>query len=314
LHSFAKRVLLVTTLAIVATDAAWAVLGHFHVDAMSYAALLALSAALFALGQFYTHMRHDPNLAAMLFGASFLCVFSSAADLLNYLLLTVAGHPIDDTLASVDRAFGFHWPRLIAWAAAHPDVNAALRAIYETSLPQIAILIVCLGFSRQPAKIYGFCIALAASAMIAMGVWTLFPSFGAFAVYALPASVAAKVNAALDGNYAQQLHALLANGPGFITPRAVKGLIGFPSFHTVMALLTIWYAREVPYLRWVSLVLNILVVASTPIHGGHHLVDILGGTITAALAIWASDGILCVHAHARADLTVLGPTQPFPSV
>jgi hypothetical protein len=313
--AFANRFLLFTATTLVAIDVAWAAFGHFDVDVAGYLALLVLSAALFGFGYFYSRVRPDANLAAMLFGASFLCTFSAAADFLNYLLLTVAGHPIDETLARVDRALGFHWPQLIAWAAAHPVLNAALHAIYETSLPQIAALVVCLGLFRQPARIYGFCIALAIGAGIAIGFWTLFPSFGAFAVYHLPEQVALKTNAALDGSYAHALNALLAHGPDRIGPRAVKGLIGFPSFHTVMALLTIWYARNLPGLRWAALVLNVLVVASTPIHGGHHLVDLFGGAATACVAIWLSARILATAREGQpSPFAQLGQTSAFPSV
>jgi hypothetical protein len=311
----ANHLLVLIAVPLVFIDAAWAAAGGFNVDITGYLALLILSAGLSALGFFYSRARPDPNLAAMLFGASFLCTFSAGADFLNYLLLTVAGHPIDETLAGLDRAVGFDWPGLIGWAAAHPRSDFLLREAYETSLPQIAALIVCLGLFRQPEKIHGFCIALAIGAGIAIGFWTLFPSFGAFAVYHLPEQVALKANAALNGNYARELSGLLAHGPGRIGPREVKGLIGFPSFHTVMALLTIWYARKLPVLRWVALALNVLVIASTPIHGGHHLVDLFGGMATACAAVWLSARILAAGGKRQATpFAPLGQTPAFPSV
>lgn len=315
MNIFANRILLLIATTLVVIDAAWGAAGHFDIDVWNYLALLIVSAALFGLGHFYSRSRPDANLAAMLFGASFLCTFSAGADFLNYLLLTVAGHPIDQTLANIDRAIGFHWPLLIAWAAAHPFINSALHEIYETSLPQIAALIVCLGIFRQPDRIYGFCIALAIGAGIAIGFWTLFPSFGAFAVYHLPEQVALKANAALDGTYARELTGLLAYGPGRIGPREVKGLIGFPSFHTVMALLTIWYARKLPVLRWAALALNILVVASTPIHGGHHLVDLIGGAATTCAAVWLSGRILAsARDRQPSPFARFGQSPAFPSV
>lgn len=315
MNLFASRILILVASALVLTDAVWAALGHFDIDVPAYLALLVLSVGLCGLGHFYSRARPDPNIAAMLFGAGFLCTFSAGADFLNYLLLTVAGHPIDETLAGIDRAIGFHWPDLIAWAGAHPALNSALHVIYETSLPQIAVLIVCLGLFRQPERIYDFCIALAIGAAIAIGFWTLFPSFGAFAVYHLPEQVALKANAALDGTYARELTGLLAHGPGRIGPSEVKGLIGFPSFHTVMALLTIWYARKLPVLRWVALVLNILVVASTPIHGGHHLVDLIGGVATTCAAVWLSGRILAsARDRQPSPFARFGQSPAFPSV
>lgn len=310
----ASRILLGAPLGLAAADTAWGLAGRFDIDWSGYCAIAALSLALLALGHFYKSRRPDPNLAAMLFGASFLCAFSSAADLLNYLLLTVAGRDIDLLLAHADRAMGFDWPQAVAFAAAHPVLNEGLRIAYMSSLPQIAALVICLGLFRQPQKIYGFCIALAAGAAIAIGFWTLFPSFGAFAIFHLPAPLALKTDAALDGNYARGLVALLAHGPGRIDPWEVKGLIGFPSFHTVMAMLTAWYARKLPVICWIALGLNVLVIAAAPIHGGHHLIDLLGGAAVAAAAIWLSECVLTAKRAAQPlPLAALGQTTAFPS-
>lgn len=311
----ANRILLGVPLGLAAADAAWGFGGRFDVNWVGYLSLAALSLALLGAGHFYKSRRPDPNLAAMLFGASFLCAFSAAADLLNYLLLTVAGRDIDPLLAHVDHAIGFDWPSAVALMAAHPALNTILHLAYISSLPQIAVLIIALGFFEQPEKIYGFCIALAAGAAIAIGFWTLFPSFGAFAIYHLPVSLAARANAALDGHYASGLVSLLAHGPGRIDPWRVKGLIGFPSFHTVMALLTAWYARKLPGLRWVALVLNALVIAAAPVHGGHHMIDLIGGTVAAAIAIWLSSRVLEADRRARSSpLAALAQTTAFPSV
>jgi membrane-associated phospholipid phosphatase len=117
-----------------------------------------------------------------------------------------------------------------------------------------------------------------------MALWTVAPSFGAFSVYDLPKS-AANLPLALDQSYANALAALLKNGPGYVSPRDAKGLIGFPSYHAVLALLVIAYTRAIPALRWPALVLNLVVLIATPLQGGHHLVDVLGGFPVAGLSI-----------------------------
>lgn len=53
-----------------------------------------------------------------------------------------------------------------------------------------------------------------------------------------------------------------------------------PSYHTTIALLLIHAYRQLRLFRWV-LALNILMLISTPINGGHYLVDMLGsGVVT----------------------------------
>src|SRR6185437_8994857 len=115
------------------------------------------------------------------------------------------------------------------------------------------------------------------------------PSSGAFSVYDLPSGVSRHLALALDGRYAHALVGLLAHGPGRISPTAAKGLIGFPSYHAVLALLVVWYARPLAVIRWIALAINGLVLIATPIQGGHHVIDVVAGFAVAALAIRAAD-------------------------
>ncbi len=159
-----------------------------------------------------------------------------------------------------------------------------------------------LGFKGKPEQIYALCLSVAAGAAIAIGVWTVAPSFGAFSVYVLPAQVADHLALALDGHYAKDLVALLAHGPGRISPSAAQGLIGFPSYHAVLALLVVWYARKLAVIRWIALALNAVVLVATPIQGGHHVVDVLAGFAVAAAAIWFADILLRFAARAEGGI------------
>jgi hypothetical protein len=270
-------------------DAAWLQAGHFDVDVRAYGMLALLAAALAGGGLFYSYVRKDERLAAMLMATAFLIGMSTTFSILNYLLLTIAGPRIDGTLAAVDRILGVDWPAMMAVVAWHPLIDTGLQLVYISVLPQIAALVLCLGFWSKPEAIYRLCIAVAVGAAISMAVWTAAPSFGAFSVYDLPSGVSGHLALALDGRYAHELVALLAHGPGRISPAAAKGLIGFPSYHAVLALLVVWYARPLQVVRWLALAVNGLVLIATPIQGGHHIVDVVAGFAVAALAIWAAD-------------------------
>jgi hypothetical protein len=124
------------------------------------------------------------------------------------------------------------------------------------------------------------------------------PSFGAFSVYALPAA-AAHLPLALDQDYANALVGLLQHGPGTISPREAKGLIGFPSYHAVLALLVVAYTREIAVLRWAALILNLIVLIATPLQGGHHLIDVLAAFPVTALAIAIAGGVRAAVPQSR---------------
>jgi len=289
-------------------DAVWLNAGHFDVDVWGYGGI-ALLTLLFGCGGFYyDRVRKEERLAAMLIGTSFLLGMSAGFSVLNYLLLTVAGHRIDAPLALLDRAIGVDWPALMALAAQHPFVAAAMQLAYISVLPQLALLVAVLGLFGRHERIYALCLCLTAGAALCIFVWTLAPSFGAFSVYSLPASVAHRLPLALDGHYANTLVGLLAHGPGRISPTDAKGLIGFPSFHAAMALFVVWHARELAVVRWFALALNALVLVATPIQGGHHVVDVIGGFAVAALAILIAGRI--VRYAARTQGVVAAEAQP----
>jgi hypothetical protein len=277
--------------AVIALDAIWVIGGHFDVDAKNYLLLSVMIVPLIAGAWFYQHVRRDPPLSAMLGGAAFLLAFSASCSLLSYLLSTIAGSRIDNQLAAIDQAIGFHWPVVMIFAARHKVLTALLGFAYLSVIPQTAALLLILGGLRRTTDIYGLCLAIALGGLIAVSVWAIHPSFGAFSVFNLPRWAAHNLGIALDGNYGRDLVLLLKNGPGRISPAELRGIVGFPSYHTVQALVLIWYARRIPYVRWGALALNIVVLIATPIHGGHHLVDLAGGAVVAVAAILLADNI-----------------------
>ncbi|HVU21395.1 MAG TPA: phosphatase PAP2 family protein [Rhizomicrobium sp.] len=283
---------------------------HANLDGEAYGFLAATSLALLGGGIFYDRVRKDERLSTMLYGTAFLIVFSAAFSMLNYLLLTIAGPRIDGMLAAADRAIGMNWPAMMAAMVHHPRVNIMLQLCYISVMPQIAILVIALSGSEYRENVYRLCLSIAAGAMLTVFFWTAFPSFGAFSVYELAPSVARRLALALDGHYAHDLVALLKSGPGLISPRSAKGLVGFPSFHGALAILVAWYAWPLKTLRWPALILNALVLIATPIQGGHHVVDVFAGFVVAAAGIAIANRVARIAPKpAIASLPGLAPPQ-----
>lgn len=310
-----QRILLILALSLMGADLAWAAIAHFHVDTLAYARLALLAAALFAGGLFYARFRPDPALEAMLMGASFLCAFSAAASVLNYFLLTVAGPRIDDYLVVADRLIGFDWYQAMVAMADRPLLNAFFFQVYNFTLPQIALLMITLAWTRQPERVYRFCLAIASGALIAIFFWAALPSLGAKSMYALPASVEGRMTLSVTTQYGRELVALLHNGPGYITPNDLRGLIAFPSYHGVLALITAFYAWHVRWLRWPALAINLAVLISSPIQGGHHAIDLVASIPVAALALAIAESRKLVFAvnELQTEKSASFPTAAFRS-
>ena len=269
---------------LVMADLVWWRLGHFQVSPV-YAGSLALGVLLLAAGLFYERRRGEPRLAAMLLGAAFLVIFSAGASVLNAFALTIAGPNSDRFFDRLDRALGFHWDTAVLAVMRHPLLNEMFFIAYNTVLPQIAVLLVALAIWGRVESVYRFSARLAAGALVTIGIWTIAPAFGAMALYVLPPDI--HVPLSMTGEVGRAQIGLLKTGPGLIVPDALhSSLIGFPSYHCVLALLVGWQAWELKGLRWPLILLNAVVLVSTPIQGGHHLMDVLGALPVTALALW----------------------------
>jgi len=299
-----NRLLLAMSAGIVLLDASWLVAGHFSYDARGYALLFAMIVPLTAVATFYGSVRRDDALNATLSCASFLIVFPAGCALLSYLLVTIAGPRIDTLLAAADRAIGFNWPELMGFIAKYPTADMLLKLAYVSVMPQTVLLIFALGFSNNCAELYRLSLALSIGALITLALWTLAPSFGAFSVYTLPDAVAGKLGLVLGFDYGRVLVKMLSDGPGFISPAELRGIVGFPSYHTLQALVLAWYARSLKVWRWPAIVLNLGVLAAIPIQGGHHLVDAFGGAtvtiISISLAGWIVSSAMAMAAPTEA--------------
>src|SRR6185312_2467675 len=239
-----QRILFTIAVSVILIDLVWGFHSRFNVDVAGYARLGVMSLGLLAGGIYYQRHRDEPSLAAMLLGASFLCAFSAAASLLNYFLITVAaGTPrIDQALVSADRMLGFDWYATMIAMSRHVFLNEVFFRVYNLVLPQLALVLVALAWGGQIEKVYRYCLALAIGALIAICIWTLIPSLGAKSLYTLPPDVAGRLSLSVTTDYGKDLIRLFRDGPGYITPADLRGLIAFPSYHGVLALIVTYYA------------------------------------------------------------------------
>jgi membrane-associated phospholipid phosphatase len=115
------------------------------------------------------------------------------------------------------------------------------------------------------------------SILVAIAVWTLFPSFGALPLRYAEGYPPPPFHLVMDERYVRDLIDLHAGKVPPLTPSTVNGLIGFPSVHAVWAALMIYSFWGVRWLGPVALAANILVLISTPADGGHHFIDVFAG-------------------------------------
>ena len=292
------------TLVLMSVCAALAFAKGMVVDIAAYDLALMIVSFFFALGMFYRYIRMNEPLARACIGISLLLFAGQVIPVFNYLMLPYRIFGVDQVLAQIDSYFGFVWSSYATAMAKYPAFCGVLKTVYKSSLWQCALLLIVLGLFGKVLEVSRLMLAFIVSGITTIEVWSLFPSSTPAAFQPLTADVLSILHLTVDPVYGAKLVALSYTGSNFITPISMLGMVGFPSFHTVMAVLFVYYAWALKYLRIPAVVLTGLMLLAILLHGAHNLIDVFGGIAVAAFSIWfasktASPDVAGEHAAAH---------------
>lgn len=234
-----------------------------------------------------------------------LAVYALFASTLS--IATMSGFPlqrplVDDVLFRIDAMFGYHWDAAVTLLAQYPDVAWLLRIVYSSSLYQMLLMIILLGIFR-PERLHLFMLTgfLAASGTFLF--WLVWPSFGPSAYLTLQPEILRAARLVVTPDYGALLMDMAQNGLPVVESHLVLGSVAFPSFHMLMAVLVIWFARGT-WAFWPALVVNLLMIPATLTHGGHHAIDLPGGVFLFVLSLGLATKLL------RSDRNARNPFRP----
>jgi membrane-associated phospholipid phosphatase len=223
-------------------------------------------------------------------------------------LATTTALPLQDaTLAWLDQMLHFDWIAFLTLTNSNPIVSRTLVVAYHSAFPQMVLLYILLSFSRREEQLAElltlFCVTFGATCFLML----LVPAAGAYPYYQ-PRRELFDGFSADAGMWHYEVFNLLRTAPSPVLKlEYMKGLVTFPSFHTALAIITAYAARDIPFIALPAAILNGIVIVSTLPEGGHFLVDVLAGAIIAlvgiALARWKhSAWIVKCRSSYRTDL------------
>lgn len=261
---------------VLAIDAAWLLLGSWTVPVRGVATILA-AIAVFHAPLAFRRYRHDPLLRPTAKAAALLIVFMAAAGTLSYLVVATNARLVDASLAAWDRALGFDWPAFAAWLQARPGVEGPLHVAYASGMPQIVFVVLFLGLTARAAQLDTFLRLFILATLATVVLSGLFPAAGSWKHFGAGVPAA---DIALLSHFEPLRDGRLRDIP----LREMQGLISFPSLHTVLAVLLV-HAMRGTILLPAFVVLDAAMIVSTPVDGGHYLVDVLAGALLAGALI-----------------------------
>jgi hypothetical protein len=240
-----------------------------------YAATLGLA----MIGGYVRQVKFAPRIALALVGTAVFTGFTAVSTVFIFALFPLANPLIDPVLIQLDSALGYHWPGLIAWLATYPSLAKVLGYVYHSSLLQILLTIFLLAALSRGDALYRFLLVGIFTLILAVAIWWFIPSIGPSAFQSIP-----EAHRLATGLYYSPAY-------GEISPEIITGVVAFPSYHMIMALMVVWYTRGTFAFLPVALV-NAAMIPATLSHGGHHLVDIFGGLAVFAVGVWIANRLI----------------------
>jgi len=227
---------------------------------------------------------------ALLFRACLLISAIGGAGFVFTYLATATALPMQDAfLARLDAHLGFDWPSFLAAVNDLPFLPDLLGKAYQSTAALTEGVVLWLALRGRGERLAEFLALLCLSSIgLAVGM-VLLPAAGAF-VYFEPAP---QLYDHFAGGremwpFLDAFNSLRDGSLTKIDLSAIQGVVSFPSFHTMLGIVTTYALRDTRALLIPAVILNgLMIVATLPV-GGHYLMDTLTG---AAITIAAFHGL-----------------------
>jgi membrane-associated phospholipid phosphatase len=249
---------------------------------------LALLVVLLAGVAFYRWRREEKLLNVILM--TFWAVLITNLHMFPMFIAARQKAPLcDDLLARLDAACGIEVPDVLRIMEDHPTVGRLLEVAYGTLtlLMTLAVMVPPLCGRMDRAK--EFALGVMVSALICMPLFAVVQAVGPWAHYGYAPTPGQE-------RYMTAFFKLKSEAPFALDLSYGEGLITFPSFHAILAILAALALRSTAYLRWPVAVLAALIVVSTVTTGWHYPMDVLAGIVVAAVAVGVANGYLWLEA------------------
>lgn len=255
-------------------------------------AVIAGSAFMIGLSAFYTRSRPEPRLARLTRAVAELTLLISMVGTLSFSGASLAMPLRDDWFHAWDQAIGFDWRYWLSVVNERPNLHAVLAVAYHSMLPQTGILVFALVWAKAFRQLDRFLMSYGLAAVVTVAIAAAIPALSPIVHLGITAADHPNIVLAVPLEFEQQALALRSGALKLIELSGAQGLVTFPSFHTVSAILLMLAFAAVPYLRWAGFALNGAMLLAIPIEGSHYLVDVIAGAIVALLAWTAAQRLL----------------------
>lgn len=226
------------------------------------------------------------RLGYFLQGLVFLQLAWLSVRVFNHVTMSFPLPYTDALLSGWDVAMGFDWLAYFRFVQENDAVRVLLDYSYEslslTSFIAFVILMVLPDLRRARYFLETFLV----TAVICTAAGMFFPAEAAVAYYLGQADQMRNFATPPGVYHLDHMMQLRSGQPFAMDVNNLPGLVTFPSFHTAAGIILVasfWRTRLfAPVLAY-----STVMIASTPIYGGHYFVDLIAGIAVAWAVAWA---------------------------
>lgn len=252
--------------------------GPFHIDWISFQAIAILSLLLCIAGRFYSNWRQDRRAASALVCAAQFALFAAVAAPLSYIAASTA-HPLwDETFAAWDRGLGLDWMAWLATMNNYPALHWIFAAAYSSFLLQTTIAVLFLSIAGHSLRLRLYVLSFVFATLLTIAFSAVMPAQGVWGHLQLSPENYPAITPVSRELHLTVFHGLRDGSFRHLVAQGAEGIITFPSLHTAGGFLFIFAMWPLKYLRWIATLLNVTMIAATPIDGGHYFSDVIAGT------------------------------------
>lgn len=195
--------------------------------------------------------------------------------------------PIDHLLVTIDQWMHINTPAIMAWTHHHPPIHHALNFIYMSLICELVGIPILLSIFETNQSLCVFYISILIAMFLGGVIYYFFPTMAPSGVFHSPYFSIMQQDTSL--RFYEVHHFLKVS-------TSEGGLIAFPSFHVIWAILLTYPWRNRKIIFYPLACYNVILIASTVLLGWHYFTDVIGGIIVAAVSVLFAT-ILVVKTH-----------------
>ncbi len=201
-------------------------------------------------------------------------VFPVTLNIYSYLAATMRFPLCDAQLWALDGSMGFHWKEWFTLISNHRIVKVILLLAYDSIVIQGFASVAFFALTKNPERNRELLWITMLAGIVTVAISGFAPALGPMTAGNPPAWTAVLLQIR-DGSL---------NGTALWK---MKGIVAFPSFHTVLAVVFI-YVHRPPYKTFIPIAaINTMMLFSIPFVGHHYVADMAAGaaiTLVGAIA------------------------------